>query len=119
MRLYRIKRKDYGLYLNCSVPRIDIETPHYLDRYWGTSGLFWKRIDTVASKLKDLCSDWKTGCKMSPYNNTGLYKETRLAYHPERAEKYMVEFFDVTVDKVENIEASDLIPDFKRKDHLR
>jgi len=108
MRLYRIKRKSDGLYLCKHRPRYHHESD-YRGNWFNAHGVFWKRIDTVKATINDICSEWYAHWKQSPYNNTGCFREVRLSYHPDRADQYLIEYFDVTVNSLQQIEAKDII----------
>lgn len=54
--IYRIRRKSDGLFLNSSInhntPLVYDQTPSY----WGSTGVFWRKPETVRKNLLALCT---------------------------------------------------------------
>ena len=111
MKLYRIQRKSDRKYLTSA--------DHKWTQWSGfkgaftSTGAFWKRIDTVKSHIKVLCSEYsrenryqKSTVRGAGYSYVAF---KRTGYTPERADLYMVECLDVSVDGAELLPAREFL----------
>lgn len=104
MNLYRIKHVPSGRYLVDSYFGGGSGDDWPDPRFWGKSGAFWLKPQTIMKHLERLSYDWTMGFNERPYYFTGM---VRGAHHPERLNDLAVEIIAVTVDSTVTVAAAE------------